>query len=264
MRTSLLPKIILLIAFVAGPSVITAQDLSVFKEESLISRKGELPYRIMMPKRYNPDIKYPLLIFLHGSGERGSDNQAQLKHGASLFASDSIREKYPAIVVFPQCEEDGYWVKLKYDLLDEGVDILFPRAIVAWKEQAMLEDLLKELKKSLPVDEDRIYIGGLSMGAMGTFELVRRNPREFAAAFAICGGANPAIAGKLKRLPWWIFHGDADQVVPIRYSRQLVESMRRQDIDVKFTTYPGVGHDSWTPTFANPELLEWLFAQVKD
>lgn len=118
--------------------------------------------------------------------------------------------------------------------------------------------------ETLPVDEDRIYIGGLSMGAMGTFELVRRNPRRFAAAFAICGGANPAITRKLKRLPWWIFHGDADQVVPVRYSQAMVDAMKRQDIPVKFTVYPGVGHDSWTPTFKNPELLPWLFSQAKE
>lgn len=241
-----------------------AQDTTLFKAESFITRNGELPYRILMPKRYNPEIKYPLLIFLHGSGERGNDNELQLTHGASLFASDSIREKYPAIVVFPQCPAEGYWVNRQYDRTEEGVEILFPRAITPSDEQRMLEELLKELKKTLPVDEDRIYVGGLSMGAMGTFELVRRNPREFAAAFAICGGANPAIAGKLKRLPWWIFHGDADQVVPLRYSEQLVESMRRLDIDVQFTVYPGVGHDSWTQSFANPQLLEWLFAQSKE
>ena len=241
-----------------------AQDLSVYEKQTFFNRKGEMPYRIMMPKFYNPEIKYPLLIFLHGSGERGNDNEAQLTHGASLFASDSIRDKFPAVVVFPQCPTEGYWVNSDYQVTDEGVQITFPRSITARKEQSLLEGLIKELIKTHAIDEDRIYIGGLSMGAMGTFELVRRNPKLFAAAFAICGGANPAIAGKLDRLPWWIFHGEDDQVVPLLYSEQMVESMRRIDIDVQFTTYPGVGHDSWTPAFADPELLHWLFEQSKD
>ena len=241
-----------------------AQGLELSKKETYISKNGELPYRIMLPKHYNPEISYPMLVFLHGSGERGNDNTSQLKHGGAFFASDSIRTKFPAIVVFPQCSAQGYWVNRDYNQTPEGVTIDFPRRNTYRLEQTLLEGLIKALLKNYPVDKDRLYIGGLSMGAMGTFELVRRNPKLFAAAFAICGGANPAIAGKLDRLPWWIFHGDADQVVPIRYSEKMVEALKRLDADVQFTVYPGVDHDSWTPTFANPDLLHWLFAQTKE
>ena len=153
---------------------------------------------------------------------------------------------------------------MEYLQTPEGVTITYPRGNTLKMEQDLLEGLLKDLQKNYNLDKNRIYIGGLSMGAMGTFELVRRNPRTFAAAFAICGGANPAIAGKIDRQPWWIFHGDADQVVPIKYSQQMVDALKRIDADVQFTVYPDVGHDSWTATFANPELLSWLFAQSKE
>lgn len=253
-----------ILAFLVLCCPVIGQNLDSFEEAIFTGKQGELPYRIQMPKHYNPDIKYPLLLFLHGSGERGSDNKMQLKHGGTLFANDSVRSRHAAIVVFPQCPEEKSWANAVYFRDGDQGGFAFPRAKQPNAQQKLLEGLLDELIEKLPVNEDRIYIGGLSMGAMGTYELVRRNPRKFAAAFAICGGANPAIAGKLKRLPWWIFHGTADKVVPIRYNEQLVESMRRQDISVMFTKYPDVGHDSWTQTFANPELLDWLFAQSKE
>ena len=252
-----------LVLFVISGSII-AQDLDRYEKQTYVGRDGELPYRILLPKHYNPDIAYPLVLFLHGSGERGSDNSAQLKHGGALFASDAVRDDYPAIVVFPQCPIDGYWANMEYLQTPEGLTITYPRGNTLKMEQDLLEGLLKDLQKNYTVDKNRIYIGGLSMGAMGTFELVRRNPRTFAAAFAICGGANPAIAGKIDRQPWWIFHGDADQVVPIKYSQQMVDALKRIDADVQFTVYPDVVHDSWTATFANPELLSWLFAQSKE
>lgn len=108
-----------------------------------------------------------------------------------------------------------------------------------------------------------MYVGGLSMGGFGTFELVRRNPKLFAAAFPICGGANPITAKKMKHLDWWVFHGEADKVVPPRYSTQMVDAMKKDGLSVKYSLYPGVGHNSWDNAFAEPELLPWLFSKSK-
>ena len=123
--------------------------------------------------------------------------------------------------------------------------------------------MLRSLKKKYRIDKKRIYLGGLSMGAMGTFELVYRNPRKFAAAFAICGGANPKIARKLRRPVWRIDHGEADQVVPIVLSENMVSALEEKKAKVLFNRYPGVNHNSWDNVFADPSFLPWLFAQSK-
>ena len=137
----------------------------------------------------------------------------------------------------------------------------YPAKIEPNEQLDLVEGLLAYLKTIVSVDQNKMYLGGLSMGGMGTFELLNRNPNTFAAAFAICGGANPAIAKKIKNTPLWIFHGDMDQVVPYRYSIGIFEGLKSQKADVKLTLYPNVGHDSWTNAFDEPELLPWLLSR---
>jgi predicted peptidase len=117
--------------------------------------------------------------------------------------------------------------------------------------------------RKYPVDDERVYVGGLSMGGMGTFELVRRMPKTFAAAFPICGGANPATAKKMDDVDWWIFHGAKDDVVPPRHSEVMVKALKKEGANVKFTLYPNANHNSWDPAFTEPELLSWLFSKKK-
>ncbi len=200
-----------------------------------------------------------MVVVLHGAGERGSDNEAQLTLGAALFLKQEIRDKYPAIVVFPQCPEESYWSNV-----DKKGAMMF--AEFTFKEDGnptiameQLQKLLLELKNSYKVDEKRIYVGGLSMGGMGTFEIVRRNPDMFAAAFAICGGAHPSTAASIKDIPWWVFHGDSDMIVDYEHSKTMVEALKKHGAKVRFTTYEGVNHDSWENAFAEPELIPWLF-----
>ncbi|KAA3629876.1 MAG: phospholipase, partial [Bacteroidetes bacterium] len=109
----------------------------------------------------------------------------------------------------------------------------------------------------------RVYIGGLSMGGMGTFEMVRRHPGVFAAAFPICGGAHPATAEAIKDVSWWIFHGAKDQVVLPKYSEEMYKSLKAAGADVKFTLYPDANHNSWDPAFAEKDLMEWLFSKSR-
>ncbi len=238
-----------------------SQDFSAYKKDVYTSKKGTLPYRVLLPRNYNQNIKYPLILFLHGSGERGSDNNLQLTHGAELFLKESVRRDYPAVVVFPQCAAEDSWSNYQYSRTDGKVDIIYSETVDKIKHQELLRGLVKKLKDNFNLDNNRLYIGGLSMGGMGTFDMIKQNPKMFAAAFAICGGANPKIAKRISKPSWWIFHGDADGVVPVKYSQQIYDALKAIDADVQLTIYEGVNHDSWTNAFAEPELLKWLFSK---
>jgi predicted peptidase len=238
-----------------------SQAESLYSYKTLSSEEGTLPYRILMPKDYDPQKEYPLILFLHGSGERGSDNEKQLTHGGSYFASDSIRDNYPAIVVFPQCKAGESWNNSRYTISDQVRDFVFPIDIEYNLHQDLLVKLLKQLTDSLAVDRARVYAGGLSMGGMGTFELVQRNPDTFAAAFAICGGAHPEIASRISGTPWWLFHGEDDDVVPARWSEKIYEALLKEGAEVHLTLYPGVKHESWNNAFAEPGLMDWLLSK---
>ncbi len=240
-------------------STTMAQDTSAYQKKTFEHKGQTLPYRILLPKNFDSNTTYPLVLFLHGSGERGNDNEAQLVHGSSLFANEEIQEKFPSIVVFPQCAAESSWARID---VKDGEFIFYEKGEPT-QEMVLLEGLLKQLKRDYKIDKKRMYIGGLSMGGFGTFELVRRNPKMFAAAFPICGGANPLISKKLAKLDWWVFHGDADNVVPEKCSADIVKAMKAQAIDVKYSVYKGVGHNSWDNAFAEPELLSWLFSKSR-
>lgn len=232
-----------------------------FEKRTFISVDSlELPYRILFPENYDSGGKYPLLIFLHGYGERGTDNEAQLVHGSNLFLEKENREQFPAIVVFPQCPaEENRWVPYEYAEGDGPWRVPFYEK-ASQPLQAVIE-LIEKLAEEEKVDQNRMYAMGLSMGGFGTFELIARMPDRFAAAVPICGGGNTATIGLYaKTTDLWIFHGDADKVVPVSNSRKMFEAIKKWQADVKYTEYPDVNHDSWTPTFAEPELLSWMFS----
>lgn len=249
-------SVLLFLTFLMSPSKIFAQEYryATYEEEG-----QSLPYRILLPENYSAKKNYPLLFFLHGSGERGNDNELQLVHGSSLFLGSKFRKNNPAIIVFPQCSKNAYWATTSRT--DTGFSY-----VKKPKNNPMLdlvEGMMDYIKDNYGVDKERIYVGGLSMGGMGTFELVYRNPRMFAAAFAICGGANPKIARKIRRPVWRIDHGDADQVVAIDHSKKMVSALLKKRASVIYNWYPGVNHNSWDTVFGDPEFLPWLFAQKK-
>jgi predicted peptidase len=201
---------------------------------------------------------------LHGAGERGNDNESQLVHGAGLFLRDSIREKYQAIVVFPQCPLNSFWSNVEFKTDSSGKrGFYFQAGGAPTIAMDLAQQLLKKIIKEYPVNKKQIYVGGLSMGGMGTFEIVRRNPKLFAAAFPICGGAETSTAAKLTKVKWWVFHGAADAVVPPENSQKMVDALKAVKADVKFSLYPGVNHNSWDNAFAEPTLLSWLFSISK-
>jgi len=235
-----------------------------YDKKEFVNDQGSMPYAILLPENYDPSKKYPMLLFLHGAGERGNDNELQLLHGSDLFTSASFRKNYPAIVVFPQCEKGDYWSNVKKETtLDGGATFIFYKGGKPTKAMALVQNLLDELLDDYPVDKDRLYVGGLSMGGMGTFEIVRRNPRLFAAAFPICGGATPKRFRKYKRPAWWVFHGLADPVVPYQFSTEMVKGLEKVRVQPRYSLYQGVGHNSWDNAFKEASLFPWLFSQSK-
>lgn len=247
-----------------SPSL-TGQDLEQFARKLLVYRGDTLRYRILYPENYNPQQKYPLVVFLHGAGERGNDNAKQLTHGARLFLENANRYQYPAIVVFPQCPENSYWSSLKVTRPPGQPPIFeFPYAKKPTTPLALSIRLVDSLLRTSSVDRQRVYLSGLSMGGFGSFEWLVRQPRRFAAALPICGGGSLDLAKRYARqLPLWIFHGDQDGVVPVDLSRQVYQKLQTLGASVKYSEYAGVNHNSWDNAFAEPEFLRWMFTQKR-
>jgi predicted peptidase len=257
-------KTICFVLIIAGST--QAQDLNQYEKRWLIEGADTLPYRILLPNNYDASKKYPLILFLHGAGERGRNNESQLIHGSKFFLKAELREQFLAIVVFPQCPAGSSWTgsSAKYDSAAKMRVFSFPQGGEPTRPMAMVMKLLSQLQKDFRINSKRMYVGGLSMGGMGTFDLVSRMPKTFAAAFPICGGDNPADAPAMRKTAWWVFHGDKDLTVPLNCSSTMVDALKQfKKTEVKFTVYPGVGHNSWDNAFAEPELLPWLFSYKK-
>lgn len=240
-------------------------DLSVYEKKVWISPKGDtLGYRILLPENYDTSKQYPLVLFLHGAGERGNDNEKQLTHGAGLFLKPENRKNFPAIVIFPQCDSLSYWSNVLIGINDSTKKREFNFQVNGEPTQAMnlLLQWLPELEQSYSIAASQRYIMGLSMGGMGTFEIVRRKQNYFAAAVPICGGANPKTVSALTKTAFWIFHGMKDDVVPYQLSETMVLGFQSIYVaeEVNFTLYPEANHNSWDKALAEPDLLPWLFS----
>jgi predicted peptidase len=253
------------IMYLALPFLAQAQINSAFDRGLYVNKTDTLPYRILFPQKFDPAKKYPLIIVLHGAGERGNNNEAQLVYGPKLFLNDTIREKYPAIVVYPQCPKDDFWSNVKMETNATGKTIFnFQEGGTPTHAMSALLGLVNQLLDKPFINSKQVYIGGLSMGGMGTFEILRRKPKLFAAAFAICGGDNSNNAEKYaKKVPLWIFHGAKDSVVPFEHSQVMVDAIKAAGGDPKFTIYPNDDHNSWDHAFAEPQLIPWLFSHSK-
>ncbi|MCO6459761.1 MAG: prolyl oligopeptidase family serine peptidase [Saprospiraceae bacterium] len=236
-----------------------------FKAGQMSRKDGSIVfYQELQPRKIKKNKKYPLVIFLHGAGERGNDNQKQLAHGGKLFDSRKMRRKFPAFVVFPQCPADDYWAKVDINRQDKEDPFRFD---FRGKPTAALQsvfDLIQFYRTNEHVDPNRIYIMGLSMGGMGTIEAISRHPDWFAAAVSICGGGDLEFVQKFARqVPVWIFHGAMDDIVLPKYSRDMVQEIIFKGGFPKYTEYPEANHNSWDSAFKEKKLLPWLFEQRK-
>ena len=234
------------------------------KKSHLMAGGGVLLYNILMPENFDASKKYPLVLFLHGAGERGNDNEKQLIHGSKMFLEPANRKDFSSIVVFPQCPQGESWGNVKADRSKNPLSFSFNYDAPSTPAMELVMDLLNNLIMEGNVDTRRVYVMGLSMGGFGTFEMVYRQPDLFAAAAPICGGGDDIrYDTRVKKTVFWVFHGDADPVVHVDLSRIMVKKLESLKGKVKYTEYPGVGHNSWDHAFAEKEFLSWMFSQKR-
>lgn len=232
---------------------------SDFQKLEFTGENGEkLLYNLLAPQSIEEGKLYPLVLFLHGAGERGDDNAAQLRHGAKDFAKPEMRAAYPCFVLAPQCPKEKKWAEVNWGAA-ESHDLPAEPS----EPMALLLELLPQVMAEHPVDPARVYVIGLSMGGFGTWDILARRPELFAAAVPICGGADVKTAPAIAHIPVWVWHGAEDNTVKTVRSRIMVEALRAAGGEPKYDELPGVAHNSWAPAFANPELYKWLFAQTK-
>lgn len=258
MKKSIL-VVFMLISFIS----INAQTKEDFVKTSFMMDGDTLPVRILYPENFDATKKYPLMLFLHGRGESGKDNQRQLTHGSKMFLDPEFRKNYPAVVVFPQCSDESYWANVEIETVSNKRFFTFKKGAEPTKAMKLLLAFTKDFFENDFVDRQKIYVGGLSMGGMGTYEILRRKRNTFAAAFAICGGDNVDNCKKYKDVPLWIFHGGLDDVVTPQFSYNVYKKLRELGNVPKFTIYLKANHNSWDPAFAEKDLLPWLFSHQK-
>jgi len=217
---------------------LTGQTHRLFKGTTESGRPVKMPYLLYLPTGYEESTqRWPLMLFLHGAGERGDDLEKVKTHGPPKLIAREGKE-FPFLIVSPQCPQDGWWS-------DEA-------------QIEMLDALLDHILSRYRIDHNRIYVTGLSMGGFGTWGLAVRYPNRFAAIAPICGGGDPRGASRISHLPVWAFHGAKDKVVSLEKSQEMVAALKKTGSNVKFTIYPEGGHDSWTKTYNNPELYTWF------
>jgi predicted peptidase len=211
-----------------------------FLNKVFTADKSNAKYVLFIPHNYEGDKEYPLILFLHGAGERGTDGEKQVKQGIGNAIKFKGKEKtFPFIVILPQAVKG--WQA-------EGDDA--KRALA----------ILDEVQKTYKVDSRRIYLTGLSMGGFGTWSLAAAHPNKWAAIAPICGGGNPKSAEKIKNIPCWCFHGGSDPTVKAQRSREMIQALKEAGGDPRYSEFPYVGHNSWDPAYATQELYGWFLS----
>jgi predicted esterase len=234
------------------------EPAGLFRREIYQDATGhKLPYQLMEPGATGG--RYPLVIFLHGSGEKGTDNAAQMRNGVYAFCEKTVREKHPCYFLVPQCPTESRWENAQ-----DGPETVVMDDKAPTRPSAMVIELVEKMIKENPgIDPKRIYITGLSMGGYGTYDLLMRRPDLFAAGLPVCGGGDPRFADRIKNIPIWASHGRLDDSVFPKYDWQIVDALKKQGGNIKYTEYSTYGHDIWNVVYYNPAVMEWLFNQQK-
>ena len=234
-------------------------SLDLLEKKTYTGADGKtLPYRLLKPMNVDPKAKYPLVVFLHGAGERGDDNEAQLRHGVPQFLKPEDRKDFPCFLIAPQCPAEQKWVDVDWGAATHTQ----PKE--PSEPMRLVLGLIDQTMKDYPIDAKRVYATGLSMGGYGTWDLIARRPDLFAAAVPICGGADETTAPKIAKLPIWVFHGAKDAAGEGGRSRNMIEALKKAGGEPKYTEYPDVGHDSWAPAYKDADMMKWLFSQKRE
>lgn len=203
------------------------------------NKEVNMQYVLQLPSQYDPsniNQTWPMILFLHGIGEAGDNLDLVKTQGLPKIAE---QKDLPFIIVSPQCPKDQYW------------------------DAEELITIIDHISNNYQVDTNRVYLTGLSMGGCGTWDLATAYPERFAAIAPICGGGRPLLTYKIANLPVWAFHGAKDDLIPLKYSEEMVEALKENGGNVKFTVYPDLGHDSWSITYDNPELYDWFLQHTR-
>ena len=257
---ALLPPATLLCSLMAAPILAQETDAASRYEAGSVEIDGQsFPYQLLMPSKLEEGKSYPLVLFLHGAGERGSDNQAQKRHFPERMERMMQEGGSPVFVLAPQCPRDVWWTArtrggTRAPRLDQPAEPQLRAAMQA----------LAGVVHKHPIDRDRIALTGLSMGGFGSWELAARRPGWFSGVIPICGGGSPRALAPLAGLPIQVWHGAADSVVPPEASRVLVKALNERGIAVDYHELPGVGHDSWGAAYGNEGVRTQLFEQRRD
>jgi predicted peptidase len=229
-----------------------AQSVDDFEARSYTNGSHTLPYRLFVPREYDPAQAYPLVLFLHGAGERGTDNWLQLTGQTAplVFVQPDNQTVWPCFMMAPQCPSNDFW---SADWSSDEPSTSLRLTI----------EVVDALQQEFSIDPGRLYVTGLSMGGFGSWDAITRYPGKFAAAVPIAGGGAVRLADQCAQTPIWNFHSDDDPVVPVAFSRDMIAAVRAAGGDPIYTEYTGYGHASWVPAYAEPDLLLWLFAQAR-
>lgn len=214
-----------------------------------------LKYRWSAPETLQPGKTYPLVLFLHGAGERGRNNTSQLRHGVTPILESAQKLGQPCFLIAPQCPTASWW---------SPIDKKFKRLSAANEPNPLLESviaLVDDVMANNPVDAKRFYVTGLSMGGFATWDLLGRVPEKIAAAVPVCGGGDPSLAVRFKDVPIHAFHGELDSEVPVAATQLMISALQKAGGKPMVTYYPGVDHDCWTQTYDKIELIRWMFDQ---
>ncbi|MFC2085108.1 prolyl oligopeptidase family serine peptidase [Bacteroidota bacterium] len=234
--------------------------MSLFERKTFQHDTTIINYRIFIPQDDTCENGYPLILTLHGSGERGSDNESHIKHHklATIWADSNNQKKHPCFILSPQCPENNRWVDADWGFSKYDQD-----TVPTSNELNTVCQLVDHIINEYPVDINRLYITGLSMGGFGTWDLITRFPGKFVAAIAMSGAGDPSKAPLLTKVPIWVFHGALDKTVPVEGSRNMVDAIRDVGGNVIYTEYEYGAHVIWKESYENPLLIDWLFAQYR-
>ena len=255
-------KKITFLIFIQLTSNLYAKDLNLFEDLIFVSETDTLNYILLMPLDYDPNKQYPVHLFLHGAGERGSDNSSQLTYVDNLFLKKENREQYKSWVILPQCPNDDRWPSLSSD--NEWNNNFEKKTTKPNKSLGLVMKLMDTFIERKQVNKRKVYVSGLSMGGMGTFEILYRRPDMFAAATPICGNGIAAFAKRYAtKVSVWVFHGSDDKVVQPKHSLKMAKAIIASGGSPNMTLYENVGNDSWNNAFAEPNFLKWIHSKSK-
>jgi len=260
MKRNIIFKIVMVLYLsIVGTVFTNAQTFAYKTHTNATIASYSMPYRLFIPDGYNANTSYPLVLFLHGAGERGTDNNAPLNgsQGAKLWAETANQASYPCFVVVPQCPADKQWVNTNWSLGSYSIT-----NISISTELKMAKDIIETLETQYNIDASRLYITGLSMGGYGTWDFILRYPTMFKAAIPICGAGDPSKASLIGTMPLRVFHSSDDPTVPVSGSRSMVDAINALGPNTRtefYTEYTDQGHYSWINAYNTTDLVSWLF-----